>query len=132
MIWGMPSMLYPQYEARLEPFLTGFAERGQNRVTAGELAQRIMDRDAQVWVVDDFTAVCMTSVYQEFVEINFCAGTGREDWQDELETVIAAWARELGKGRLIMVTRPGWSKWAKMRGYALAHVELVRNLSDGR
>ena len=132
MIWGMPSALYPAYADRLHPFLVNFAERSHERTTAIELAEKIRSRDLQIWVAEDFKAVCLTSVFASHVEINFCAGTEREKWQDALEAEIAAWARLLGKDRVIIIARPGWSKWAKAKGYTAAHIELVKELADGR
>lgn len=122
----------PLYAERLAPFLIDFADHSQARATAIQLLEAVMDERMQAYVVDDFKAVCLTSVHPEHVEINCCAGSDREDWQDELEAHIAEWARAMGKKRVVMITRPGWSKWAKTKGYGLSHVELVRELNDGR
>lgn len=122
----------PVYADRLAPFLIDFAEHSHARSTGLQLLDAIMREDMQVYVVDDFKAVCLTSVHPEHIEINCCAGTGRADWQDDLEAHVAEWAQAVGKKRLIMITRPGWGKWAKGKGYKTAHVELVRELGDGR
>lgn len=132
MIWGMHSSDVPAYVERLAPFLVNFAEKSHARTTAVQLLDEVMAKNMQIYVVDDFKAVCLTTVHPEHVEINCCAGSEREDWQDDLEAHIAEWALFLGKKRVIMITRPGWQKWARGKGYKPAHVELVKELSDGR
>ena len=128
MIWGVHSSDVPGYAERLAPFLMNFAEKSHARTTAVQLLDAIMARDMQVYVADDFKAVCLTSVHPDHVEINCCAGEDRTEWQDELEEHIAEWARFLGKKRVIMIARPGWQKWARGKGYTPAHVELIRDL----
>lgn len=128
MIWGIQSSEIPGYAERLAPFLLNFADKSHERATAIQLLERLMSKDMQAWVVDDFKAVCLTSVYPSHIEINCCAGEDRTDWQDDLEGHLAEWALFLGKKRVIMIARPGWSKWARSKGYTSAHVELVREL----
>ena len=132
MICGIHAKDIQEYAERLAPFLINFAEHSHSRATAIQLLDEIMSENMQAYVVDDFKAVCLTSVHPEHIEINCCAGSERDGWQDELEAHIAEWAKAIGKKRVIMITRPGWSKWAKTKGYKLAHTELVRDLSDGR
>lgn len=128
----MPSARYVVYAERLKPFLENFADRSHGRVTSDELALRIMTKDQQVWVAGDFQAVCLTSVHPSHVQFDFCAGSDRGEWADDLEDEISRWAIALGKNRVIMMARPGWSKWAKGKGFAPAHIELVKELSNGR
>ena len=132
MIWGMNASDVPAYAERLAPFLLNFAEKSHARTTAIQLLDQIQAEHMQVYVVDDFKAVCLTTVHPEHVEINCCAGSDREEWQDDLEAHIREWALFLGKKRVIMITRPGWSKWAKTKGYRIAHTELIVELNDGR
>ena len=132
MIWGIRSADVPVYAGKLAPFLINFAEHSHDRSSAIQLLEAVMRGDMQVYVVDDFKAVCLTSVYADHIEINCCAGSEREDWQDDLEAHVEAWAKATGKKRLIMITRPGWSRWAKTKGYRLAHTQMVKELGDGR
>ena len=128
MIWGIHSSDIPGYAERLAPFLMNFAEKSHSRTTAVQLLDAIMAKDMQVYVADDFKAVCLTSVHPDHIEINCCAGEDRTEWQDELEAHIAEWARIKRKKRVIMIARPGWQKWARGKGYTPAHVELIRDL----
>lgn len=128
MIRGIPSSEIAQEAARLAPFLADFAARSQERTTAVQLFDALMAQEMQAWVCGDWQAVCLTTVHPAHVEINCCGGSDREEWQDALEAEIAAWGRHMGKKRVIMIARPGWSKWAKAKGYALRHVELVKEL----
>ena len=132
MIWGMNASDVPAYAERLAPFLLNFAEKSHARTTAIQLLDQIQAEHMQVYVVDEFKAVCLTTVHPEHVEINCCAGSDREEWQDDLEAHIREWALFLGKKRVIMITRPGWSKWAKTKGDRIAHTELIVELNDGR
>ena len=132
MIWGMNASDVPAYAERLAPFLLNFAEKSHARTTAIQLLDQIQAEHMQVYVVDEFKAVCLTTVHPDHVEINCCAGSDREEWQDDLEAHIREWALFLGKKRVIMITRPGWSKWAKTKGYRIAHTELIVELNDGR
>lgn len=128
MIRGLQVGEIPAEAERLAPFLINFAEKSHARTTALQLMDAIMSRDMQAWVCGDYDAVCLTSVHPEHVEINCCAGEDRTAWQDDLEAEIAAWAKYLGKKRVIMIARPGWQKWARGKGYKPAHVELVREI----
>jgi hypothetical protein len=71
----------PAYAERLAPFLLNFAEHSHKRATALQLLDQIMSEHMQVYVVDDFKAVCLTTVHPEHIEINCCAGEDRTDWQ---------------------------------------------------
>ena len=132
MIWGIHARDIPAYAERLAPFLLDFAAHSHARTTALQLLDAIMAEEMQTYVADDFKAVCLTTVHPEHIEINCCAGEDRTDWQDDLEAHITEWAKAMGKDRVIMIARPGWSKWAKTRGYRQAHVEMVKEVSDGR
>lgn len=127
-VWGMQSVSFPDFAARMGPFLSGFAARSGGRVTYPELVRRINETEAQVWIVDDFKAVAMTHVGDEYVSIDFCSGSDRIEWQDALEDEIARWAKHNGRERLFIVGRPGWSKWAKSKGYKETHREMMRVL----
>ena len=107
MIWGMLASDVPAYAERLAPFLLNFAEHSHKRATALQLLDQIMSEHMQVYVVDDFKAVCLTTVHPGHIEINCCAGEDRTDWQDDLEAHIAEWAKATGKERVIMIARPG-------------------------
>ena len=132
MITGVLAHEYAALRARFWPYLDGFASRSQGRVTADELDARIVGKEAQLWMAGDFAAVCMTSLGADHVSIDFCSGRERENWQDALVATIAAWGREQGKSWIIISGRPGWSKWARSRGYRAAHIEMVKELNDGR
>lgn len=128
MIWGMQSINYPDFAAKLLPFLQNFADRSHDRVTVSELIRRISEAEAQAWVCGDFQAVALTRVEGPNAFIDFCSGSDRTSWQDELEEQISSWARFNGLKRVIILCRPGWSKWAKSRQYREIHREFIRDL----
>lgn len=128
MICGIQSALVPQFLPRLLPFFENFAERSQSRWTVEDIVSDVMARNLQVWVSSGFRSVALTRVYSEAVAIVACAGEGREEWCDDLEAEIRAWAKSLGKTQLLITGRPGWSKWLREKGYREAHREMVVSL----
>lgn len=125
---GIPAAEYAAVRDKVLPFLEGFAARSFGRSTVASLEGDILAREMQVWAIGDFQAVCLTSVGPDSVNIHFCAGIRRHEWQEDLDNEIQAWARALGKKRVIATVRPGWAKWGKQRGYREAHREMVKEV----
>jgi hypothetical protein len=121
----VPAAQYPEVRGAVYPFLEHFASRSLGRWTPEGLDAAILERDKQLWIIGDLQAVCLTSVGPEAVNIEACAGTNRREWQEALDDEIRAWAKALGKKRIIATVRPGWSRWGKTRGYRMAHAEMV-------
>ena len=125
----MQSTSYDDFADRLAPFLENFEARSMDRITVPALVDGIRSAMKQVWVCDDFKAVALTSVGPTFVSVDCCSGSDRFDWQDQLEAELTAWARHLGKKRIFLMGRPGWSKRAKELGYRECHREMVKELN---
>lgn len=113
---------------RLKPFLENFAKRSHGRWTVEWLAQSIVAREKQVWVANDYQAVCLTSLGDDHVNIEACTGLRRHEWQEELGDEIHAWGRALGMKRIFAKARPGWAKYGKQRGYREIHREFMMEL----
>ncbi len=128
MIHGILSGEAPMVKDRVWPFLENFAQRSDGRWTAQELFAAICCADKQLWVVGDYQAVLLTSVGPEWVNIEHCAGHGRMGWQQAIDDEICDWARATGKKRVFALTRPGWAKYGKLRGYREIHREFVKEL----
>lgn len=128
MIWGMTSDRLPEFREALTPFLEGFAARSHGQHTAEQLFADVEAAMRQVWVCGDFKAVALTRVEAESVHIGFCSGSDRFDWQEDLHQEIGAWAKNLGKKRMFVMCRPGWSRRAKEAGFKELHRELMREL----
>ncbi len=128
MIHGILSGEAPMVRERIWPFLENFAQRSHGRWTPEDLFAAIRCADKQLWVVQDFQAVLLTSVGQDWVNIDHCAGSGRAGWQQAIDDEICAWARSMGKKRVFALTRPGWAKYGKLRGYREIHREFVKEL----
>lgn len=108
------------------PWLEHFASRSHGTMTAGDLYNDLMNEERQLWVCGDWQAVVLTSVQDNAVSIDCCAGDRREEWQDMVDMVVTAWARTLGKRWVRSVARPGWARYARARGYREAHREFVK------
>ena len=125
MIRGIPAADYARHRSLIWPFLQGFAGRDLDGVTAEEMEAEILARECQVWAIKDFQALCITRVTRDAVRIERCAGIRRHEWQEELGAELKAWARALGKKRIVSLARPGWAGTAKKHGYREAHREFV-------
>ncbi len=128
MIVGIQSAQVPALLPHLLPFFESFAERSQSRWTVDDILADIGARNLQVWISSDLKSVALTRVFADAVAIVACAGRDREDWCDDLEAEIRAWAKSLGKSQLLITGRPGWSKWLRQKGYREAHREMVVSL----
>lgn len=125
MIRGVPVEQFAAVYDRVAPFLDNFAERSPLGSTRADIERSILERDAQLWVIGDFQAVAITNVTPEAVHITHCAGERRQDWQEAFDEEMRAWARALGKKRVVATVRPGWARWGKTRGYKEAHRQMV-------
>lgn len=128
MIRGIPAADYHEYRDKIVPFFEGFAKRSLGRWTVDGLEADVANRDRQVWCINDFQALVLTSVGPESVNIDACSGVRRHEWQDEFDDIVRAWALQLGKRRIIALVRPGWARWGKTKGYREAHREMVMEL----
>lgn len=127
-VWGMQSASYDEFAHRLAPFLQNFADRSHACHTVEGIVEHIRQKMLQVWVCGDFQAVALTRVEPENVHIDFCSGSDRFDWQDALHEEVAAWGRHMGKKRIFIMGRPGWSKGAKGVGFREIHRQMMREL----
>lgn len=128
MITGVLSTSFFAEEPHLRPFIENFAKRSLGRWTYEAYARAILGQEMQAWKIKDYQAVCLTTVGPEAVNIEACAGIRRHEWQEELDDTLKAWARSLGKKRIIATVRPGWSKFGRSRGYREVHREMALEL----
>lgn len=125
MITGIPSKHFPDVRSRVRPFIENIASRDLDGTLPEEIEAEIESATRQLWVINDFQAICLTRVTREAVRIEAATGTRRKEWQEELDEKMVEWARALGKKRVVGLVRPGWYKWAKTRGYRLVHSQLA-------
>lgn len=125
MIRGVQSHELSLVYDRVRPFLQHFADRSPFGQKRENIEAALLQRDAQLWVIGDFQAVAITEVTPDAVHITHCAGVKREDWQAAFDDEIRAWAKALGKKRVVATVRPGWARWGKTRGYREAHRQMV-------
>lgn len=125
MITGIRGDELPAVIDRVSPFLEHFAARDLKGETVEGLTQAIRERDMQLWVIGAFQAVALTQVTRDAVHITHCAGTRREDWQEAFDDHMRAWAKRLGKARVVATVRPGWARFGKARGYLETHREMA-------
>lgn len=124
MVEGIQSYRFPEFRDRIRPFLENFAARDLDGFTADDLERDILNRNIQVWSIKDFQALALTSVTPNAVRIGHCAGVRRHEWQEAFDDEMRAWAKALGKKRIVATVRPGWAKWGRLRGYREKHREM--------
>ena len=125
MIRGILSTDFMSVREKVRPFIENIASRDLDGTTADEIEKDILQRNSQLWVINDFQAICLTHVTREAVRVEAAVGTNRRAWQSELDEHLREWAKRLGKKRVVGLVRPGWYKWAKTQGYRLVHSQLA-------
>jgi hypothetical protein len=113
------------------PALEVFEGLSGGCTTVEALAHEIDTGMRQLWVCGDWQAVVLTSVHPDCVTIDFCLGVEREDWQEQVDAVVCAWARSLGKSRVKSTGRPGWTKFARAMGYRETQREFEKEVGHG-
>jgi hypothetical protein len=112
----------------IEPFLENFAQRSLGRWSVDSLVKAIQDQRRQVWVINNFQALCLTSVHENHVSMDAVMGERHEEWIEDLVEEIKEWSAHLGKDRIIALVRPGWARWGVKNGWKEAHREMTINL----
>jgi hypothetical protein len=127
---GVLSTEFAQNWDHIRPAFESFVERSDERWTLEFLVQSVWARHKQVWRVNDWQAIALTSVAPdaEYVTIEACYGEGYQDWYAALEAKIEMWAKALGAKRIFVMARPGWVKPLKGQGYREIHRELVKEI----
>ena len=117
MIKGVLAYQIPEQLSEIRSFLDKFEKISHGRVSSDLLLKDLLMRDRQLWVINDYQAVCLTSVQHDTVCIDFCAGVRAKEWQGELENKIREWGRKLGKKKVVATGRKGWEKFGNTRGF---------------
>lgn len=110
----------------------GWAQRSAGRWTVEAIMRDIAERDRQAWVIDrdgEILAVALTRLAPPVAFIDAASGRNRLLWQDDLDETVGVWARAQGAERVVSFMRPGWTRAAKRRGWRMAHVEMIRELT---
>lgn len=130
MITGILSTELAENWEHIRPAFESFAERSDERWTVEFLAHEVLMRQKQVWKVNDWQAVAVTSVgpNADYVTLEACYGEGYQDWYAELEGELERWAKALGAKRMFGLARPGWTKAFKAQGYREIHREFVKEI----
>lgn len=142
-VHGVPADAVADWWPILLPFFEGFEARSDGRVSVHSLVADVRERDRQVWIAGDERGVAMVALTRVLVQadgtttiaIDHCAGERMEEWRELFDDEMRAWAAALGARRIVSLARPGWSKWAKTRGYRETHREMMLDLEgsdDGR
>lgn len=131
-IVGMPAERVPEIWPAIRWHFESFAERGYGQ-TSSDILARVLKEETQCWIVWDegVRAVALTSVEEnrkKAVVIHHCAGTGWEEWHEQLVSAIREWARSIGATRLKTYNRPGWTKALKKLGLRETHRVMEQDI----
>lgn len=130
MIEGVLSTDFAKNWPHIKPAFESFVSRSDGRWSLGYLIQAVFEKQKQVWKVNDWQAVAVTSVGPngEYVTLEACYGERYQDWYAELEEEVERWAKSLGAKRMFGMARPGWTKAFKAQGYREIHREFVKEI----
>lgn len=125
----IPLALVPDYMRQIRPFLEAFAERDLEGETAEGFEAMVRRGVYQVWCLADWKACALTIIRPEAVLITHCGGRDREEWQEAFDDAVSEWCVSIGRKRVISSARPGWTRFAKSRGYRETHREFVKEVA---
>lgn len=130
MIDGILASEFAKNWEHIKPAFENFEARSDERWTIPYLVEEVMAKRKQVWKVNDWQAIAVTSVGPDhrYVTLEACYGEGYQEWYAELEGVLEAWAKALGAKRMFGMARPGWTKAFKAQGYREIHREFVKEI----
>lgn len=121
------------WEGRLWPYFHGVCARSRGRYEPQHFLNWAITGEWQIWLALDGTdirAVCGTEVIVfptgvKAIAFRFCTGSGREDWQPHVDTILA-WGKSRGCVLSEGVFRKGWMR--VLDGWSFSHVFLERTL----
>ena len=119
MLFGIPSKEIDSVWKEVEPLLKRVIERGQKDELPIDVYQKLIERDAQLWVwkVDGrITSLCVTVICnyprRRVCQIPYIVGMDAKSWL-HYESVIVAYAQERGCTQLEGFCRLGWTRILK-------------------
>jgi len=123
----------PDIWAHVEPHFRTFEKIADGEITAAELLYDVVRGDRQCWVAIKDGRVVATTLTQLLkngtAEINFCAGTGRHDWRDQVIATIEEWARTKNSKKIAATFRLGWVKEMKAMGFKPTRCVMEREIT---
>lgn len=108
---------------QVAPLIQKCADRARE-YTPEDIAKRLVEHTAQLWVAMDGDRVvmaCVTEIAKQECNILICAGSKRQDWLGFL-VYIKVWARDQGCAKMTLVGRKGWLR--VLRDWKLTAVEM--------
>jgi len=138
-ILGIGKDVFPRVYPLLEWHFQSFADRSKGEIKAEDLIDRVMAERAQCWIAWDgeVKACALTEVndgHIKAVELHFCAGKDRSEWQKPLMDEIKSWAHHIGATRLRTINRPGHTRFLREWGMRETHRVMeceIEDSSDG-
>lgn len=121
MVEGITAQQYPMLRDKIWPHLERLERHDKDGQTAEEYEEKILARDLQVWSLNEFEAIAVTTVSRDAVRLEWVVGRNRHNWQEDLDKALRSWATHLGKKRILVTARPGWASFAKKTGYREAY-----------
>lgn len=126
-IRSVPASQFSEVYPLIARFFASFVERAHGGLLPGYLETEVLAGRAHVLVavVDGEIKACALTTFAPngAVSVPYCAGEGREDWQDDLLDFIEARGVDVE-----IICRPGWVRSARLkeRGYRETHRVMER------
>lgn len=127
----VPAEDLPNWWERLTWHFENFAERSGGARPVSLIAESVMKRESQCWVVQDQAgdvyACALTYQAPDAAKttiVTACAGKEFEKWYALLLTTVHAWSVEAGSTKFEVQARPGWEKYLRQLGLRKTHVVM--------
>lgn len=120
--------------AQIEPLLLKLIEHEKDQgFTLSGLADGINNHRWQVWLFEDWSAIFLTTIYQQqngelMCSINMAAGEKVIENVDVVLSAIEPYARLHGCYGIEVVGRRGWERVVKPRGYEHYYIAQIKVL----
>jgi hypothetical protein len=118
---------------RILPYVESFCEDSDGSIDPEFVLENLKTGAMNAWYMmgeDGMLGVTLTELRQtkikEFI-IFVCTGEEMVSWYDLIEE-LEKYARSIGCKKSVAVTREGWKKMLKPKGYMLTHVVLEKTL----
>lgn len=117
----------------LDPLLDKVIPLTGGRLSKKTLADALLDRDMQLWIVaegDRVDAFYVTQIKDyrtglRVCDILLCAGGGLLNWAEEARDSLTEWAKQQGCHKIEFIGRKGW---AKVHGMKPLYTFMERDL----
>lgn len=115
------------------PILELALARSDEGTSIGDVKAGIETATLFLWIVGDLSACVVGRIDQRKNALScwLLAGSGLEEWYDDLMAAAARYARDLGLSRIEACVRPGFQRVLSRKGWRTVHHRMAMDLTHG-